>query len=113
MTSPQELIHTLDRIGDVNLLCVGDIMLDRYIYGHVDRISPEAPIPVFTTNRVERMLGGAGNVVRNLLSLGAHAALASVIGDDAVGTQLTTLVGAEKHLIPTLITERGRLSGRT
>ena len=110
MTSPQELIHTLDRIGDVNLLCVGDIMLDRYIYGHVDRISPEAPIPVFTTNRVERMLGGAGNVVRNLLSLGAHAALASVIGDDAVGTQLTTLVGAEKHLIPTLITERGRLS---
>ena len=109
-SSAQELLHTLDRISDVNLLCVGDIMLDRYIYGQVDRISPEAPIPVFTTQREERMLGGAGNVVRNLLALGARASFASVIGDDAVGNQLTALVGAEKRLIPTLITERGRIS---
>ena len=109
-TSPQELIRTLERLGEMNLLCVGDIMLDRFIYGHVDRISPEAPIPVFTTHHEERMLGGAGNVVRNLLSLGAKAAFASVIGDDSVGNQLTSLVGAEKDLLPTLITERGRIS---
>ena len=108
--SPQELTHTLERIGQTHLLCIGDIMLDRYIYGHVDRISPEAPIPVFTTSHEERMLGGAGNVVRNLLSLGANVAFASVIGDDSVGNQLTTLVGAEERLIPTLITERGRIS---
>ena len=109
-TSPQELIRSLERLGEMNLLCVGDIMLDRYIYGQVDRISPEAPIPVFTTSHEERMLGGAGNVVRNLLSLGAKASFASVIGDDQVGNHLTALVGAEKELIPTLITERGRIS---
>lgn len=111
MTStPQELAHTLDRIAEVNLLCIGDIMLDRFIYGSVDRISPEAPIPVFTTQREEKMLGGAGNVVRNLLGLGTRVSFASVIGDDTVGTQLTALVGAEDRLIPTLITERGRIS---
>ena len=108
--TPHELMHTLDRLSDVSLLCIGDIMLDRYIYGQVDRISPEAPIPVFTTSREERMLGGAGNVVRNLLSLGTGVSFISVIGDDSVGNQLTTLVGAEKRLIPTLITERGRIS---
>lgn len=110
MTSPQELTQTLDRLSDVKLLCIGDIMLDCYIYGNVDRISPEAPIPVFTMQREERMLGGAGNVVRNLLAMGASVSFASVIGDDAIGNQLTGLVGAEAHLIPTLITERGRVS---
>jgi D-beta-D-heptose 7-phosphate kinase/D-beta-D-heptose 1-phosphate adenosyltransferase len=109
-TSPQEISRILERVGDAQLLCVGDIMLDRFMYGTVERISPEAPIPVFTQQREERMLGGAGNVVRNILSLGAHASLAAVIGDDAVGNQLTGLVGAEKRLVPTLITERGRIS---
>jgi D-beta-D-heptose 7-phosphate kinase/D-beta-D-heptose 1-phosphate adenosyltransferase len=110
MNSTHELTRALERLSDVHLLCVGDIMLDRFIYGQVDRISPEAPIPVFTTNREQRMLGGAGNVVRNLLSLGAHVSFASVIGDDTTGTHLTALVGAEANLVPTLITERGRVS---
>lgn len=110
MTAPQELTRTLDRLGDIRILCVGDIMLDRFMYGRVERISPEGPIPVFTQEREERMLGGAGNVVRNLLSLGAEATFASVIGDDAVGNQLTALVGAEEKLTPYLITERGRIS---
>ncbi len=109
-STPQELSLTLERLGDVNLLCIGDIMLDCYIYGQVDRISPEAPIPVFTMQREERMLGGAGNVVRNLLSLGAHVSFASVVGDDPIGTQLTALVGAEEQLIPTLLSEKGRVS---
>lgn len=109
-TTPQELVRTLEHIGTLNLLCIGDIMLDRYIYGTVDRISPEAPIPVFTAQREEKMLGGAGNVVRNLLALGAEVSFASVIGDDTTGNQLTALVGAEKKLIPTLLTEKGRIS---
>lgn len=109
-TTPQELLRTLEHLSQVNILCIGDIMLDRFIYGHVDRISPEAPIPVFTTSREERMLGGAGNVVRNLLSLGSQAALVAVIGDDPVANQLTALVGAEERLLPTLVTERGRIS---
>ena len=109
-TSPQEVNRILGRIADANILCIGDIMLDRFMYGVVDRISPEAPIPVFTQQREERMLGGAGNVVRNILSLGAKASLAAVIGDDSVGNQLTGLVGSEERLMPSLITERGRLS---
>ncbi|MDX2094991.1 MAG: D-glycero-beta-D-manno-heptose-7-phosphate kinase [Alphaproteobacteria bacterium] len=106
----QDLSRILDRLPGVRILCVGDIMLDRFIYGHVARISPEAPIPIFTADREERMLGGAGNVVRNLLSLGASASFAAVVGDDAVANQLTQLVGEEAHLVPYLITERGRLS---
>lgn len=110
MSSAADLNRVLDQVASVRVLCVGDIMLDRFIYGHVARISPEAPIPIFTAEREERMLGGAGNVVRNLLSLDAHASFAAVIGDDGVGTQLTSLVGAEKRVVPYLITERGRLS---
>ena len=110
MSTAQELNRILDRLSSASLLCIGDVMLDRFIYGHVERISPEAPIPIFTADREERMLGGAGNVVRNLLSLGASASFASVVGDDAVATQLTTLVGAEERLVPYLITERGRIS---
>ncbi|MES2984615.1 MAG: D-glycero-beta-D-manno-heptose-7-phosphate kinase [Pseudomonadota bacterium] len=110
MSAPQELNRILDRLHGVNVLCVGDIMLDRFIYGRVERISPEAPIPVFTAEREARMLGGAGNVIRNLLSLGTSASFASVIGDDAVGKQLTGLVGEEERLVPYLLTERGRIS---
>ncbi len=110
MSTPAELNRVLDRLRSVHVLCIGDVMLDRFIYGNVERISPEAPIPIFTATREERMLGGAGNVVRNLLALGAAASFAAVIGDDAVGTQLTQLVGAEAQLVPYLITERGRLS---
>ncbi len=112
MTQPQELLRHLDRFDGRRVLVVGDIMLDRFMYGQVTRISPEAPIPVFTQQREERMLGGAGNVVRNLLSLGAQATFAAVIGDDAVGNQLTALVGAEARLLPYLIAERGRVSGK-
>lgn len=110
MSAAQELTRILDRLGAVRVLCVGDVMLDRFIYGNVERISPEAPIPIFTATREERMLGGAGNVVRNLLSLGAEASFAAVVGDDAVATQLTSLVGSENHLTPYLISERGRIS---
>ncbi len=110
MSSPAELDRVLDRLSAVRILCIGDVMLDRFIYGSVERISPEAPIPIFTATREERMLGGAGNVVRNLLSLGAQASFAAVIGDDMVGNQLTQLVGAEAHLVPYLITERARIS---
>ncbi len=110
MTTAAELTRTLDRLQEVRVAVVGDVMLDRFIYGRVERISPEAPIPIFTAEREECMLGGAGNVVRNLLSLGASASFAAVVGDDAVATQLTQLVGIEEQLVPTLITARGRTS---
>lgn len=110
MSTPQELTRHLDRLSDTQVLCIGDLMLDRFMYGKVERISPEAPIPVFTQQRESSMLGGAGNVVRNLLSLGTKASFVSVIGDDAVGTKLTALVGAEENLLPYLLSERGRIS---
>ncbi len=90
------------------ILCVGDVMLDRFIYGTVDRVSPEAPIPVIKQSDERVMLGGAGNVVRNIISLGGSGCFVSVIGDDAAGLKLTGLVGEETALEPYLITETGR-----
>lgn len=107
-----DILHHLDHFDRMRVMCIGDVMLDRFMYGTVERISPEAPIPVFTQIREERMLGGAGNVVRNLLSLGAEATFIAVVGDDAVGNQLTQLVGAEARILPHLISERGRISSK-
>src|SRR5947209_3556556 len=67
---------------------LGDVMLDRYLWGHVDRISPEAPVPVVEIERESMSLGGAGNVAANLGALGAEPVLISVRGDDVDGLAL-------------------------
>src|SRR4249920_4093495 len=67
---------------------LGDVMLDRYLWGRVDRISPEAPVPVVEIERESLALGGAGNVAANLKALGAEPVLVSVVGDDADGKML-------------------------
>src|SRR6266496_677801 len=72
---------------------LGDCMLDRYLWGRVDRISPEAPVPVVEIERESFSLGGAGNVAANLRALGAEAALVSVVGQDADGDQLLAALG--------------------
>ena len=72
----------LEKVSQVRLLVVGDVMLDRYWFGEVSRISPEAPVPVVKVERQEERLGGAANVARNAASLGAVTALLSVVGDD-------------------------------
>ena len=98
LTRPmRELVPLIEQFASARILCVGDLMLDRFIYGDVSRISPEAPIPVLKRERESIMLGGAGNVVRNIISLGAECCFISVIGDDAVGHQLTRLVGEEER----------------
>lgn len=112
MSTPSQLHHALARMQGQRVLCLGDVMLDRFIHGQVERISPEAPIPVFTAQHEESMLGGAGNVVRNLVGLGAQVSFLSVVGDDAAGARITALVGAEAGVVPTLILERGRISTR-
>ena len=68
-----------------HVLVVGDVMLDRYWYGAVDRISPEAPVPVVRITREENRLGGCANVAYNVVSLGGKASLLSVVGDDEAG----------------------------
>lgn len=75
------------------LLVVGDVMLDRYWFGDVHRISPEAPVPVVKVERQEERPGGAANVARNVQSLGAQATLLSVVGDDEAATSLERLLG--------------------
>ena len=75
-------LPSLDRLSQTQVMVVGDLMLDRYWYGQVDRISPEAPVPVVHVQREEDRLGGCGNVAYNLVSLGAQASLLSVVGHD-------------------------------
>ena len=82
------------------MLVVGDVMLDRYWYGNVERISPEAPVPVVRITREEERQGGAANVAYNVVSLGAKASLLSVVGDDEASRKLEALVagtGIETH----------------
>jgi rfaE bifunctional protein kinase chain/domain len=81
------------RQGEVNILVVGDLMLDSFLYGSVDRISPEAPVPVVDVNKETIRPGGAANVILNLLSMGANAMLCGVIGSDYTGEKLRTLLG--------------------
>ncbi len=87
----------------VRVLCLGDVMLDRYVYGEVSRVSPEAPIPVCRVTDERAMLGGAGNVARNLAALGAGIEFITVIGDDAAGAEIAGLVaeldGAETTVL--------------
>ncbi|MBM3362137.1 MAG: D-glycero-beta-D-manno-heptose-7-phosphate kinase [Betaproteobacteria bacterium] len=83
--SPEQLAQT-------RVLVVGDVMLDRYWYGPVDRISPEAPVPVVRVTRQEERLGGAANVAYNVVSLGAQASLLSVVGEDEASHELEALV---------------------
>src|SRR5258708_30467461 len=74
-------------IGQQTILCVGDLMLDDFVYGEVARISPEAPAPVLAVRRNEIAIGGAGNVARNIASLGARCIFVGLIGDDAAGRE--------------------------
>ena len=85
----------LERVRGLKIACVGDLMLDRYVYGEVSRISPEAPIPVLRAARTVAMPGGVGNVARNIAALGGTARLGAVVGDDAAGAELTALIAAE------------------
>ncbi|MEM6491930.1 MAG: D-glycero-beta-D-manno-heptose-7-phosphate kinase, partial [Pseudomonadota bacterium] len=98
----------LDRIAAVRVVCVGDLMLDRLVYGHVDRVSPEAPIPVLRIEAEEAMLGGAGNVARNLTAMGTQVFFVSVIGRDEAGVAVTQLIGAEPLIEPHLIQHSDR-----
>jgi len=80
--------------SSVRILCVGDVMLDRFVTGEVSRISPEAPVPVFRWTGERRMLGGVGNVIANLHALGVKTSLVCRVGDDAEGRMVCDLLGA-------------------
>lgn len=103
-----ELAAAVRRLPRASVLVVGDAMLDRYVYGEVERVSPEAPVPVLSVQRELAMPGGAGNVVRNLGALGAAVAFVSVVGDDLAGSDLTGLIGGQPGVEPWLLVQGGR-----
>lgn len=106
------LLPLAKNFDDARILCIGDIMLDHFVYGRVDRISPEAPIPVLHVNKRLSMLGGAGNAARNMQSLGATVAFVGVVGDDQAGRDIARLIeesdGGGKPMRPELIVDAGR-----
>ncbi|QJE74052.1 D-glycero-beta-D-manno-heptose-7-phosphate kinase [Aerophototrophica crusticola] len=103
-----DLSSLVDALPKARVLVVGDVMLDRFTYGKVERISPEAPIPVLRVEREAAMLGGAGNVANNLAALGARATLLSVVGEDAAGAELSRLLTATLGQADGLVVEAGR-----
>jgi D-beta-D-heptose 7-phosphate kinase/D-beta-D-heptose 1-phosphate adenosyltransferase len=89
--------------SNVTVLCVGDVMLDRFVHGQIERISPEAPIPVIRLTRTQEMLGGAGNVAHNIASLGGRALLVGLIGQDDRGEAIMRLAAAAGPIEPLLV----------
>ena len=100
MTDLSNLAECVSRFESVRLLCLGDVMLDRFIYGDVSRISPEGPIPVMRVEAEKTMLGGAGNVARNITSLGAEVTFLSAVGNDDSGNEILRLIGADPKIEP-------------
>ena len=103
------LQHLLADVPGRRVACIGDLMVDRFVYGAVTRLSPEAPIPVLARSRELVMLGGAGNVARNVAALGGSVALVGLVGGDVEGREALRLVGAEEPAIEGyLVTDAGR-----
>jgi len=102
----------LSALADQTVLCIGDLMLDEFVYGEVKRISPEAPAPVIAVRRSELMIGGAGNVARNIVSLGARCIFVGVVGDDDAGLALTEALSAQPLIEFHLVTDSERQTTR-
>jgi D-beta-D-heptose 7-phosphate kinase/D-beta-D-heptose 1-phosphate adenosyltransferase len=106
--SDSALACYLPRFAEQTVLVLGDVMLDRYVLGEVSRISPEAPIPVLRAGSRLRVLGGAGNVALNVASLGAHAVLVGLIGDDAAGDEVEEVLANAPGITARLVRAPGR-----
>src|SRR5713226_607674 len=99
-------------IAGQTVLCVGDLMLDEFVYGEVSRISPEAPAPVIAVQRSETNIGGAGNVARNIASLGARCIFVGLVGDDEAGAKLKTALAQESLIESVLVCDATRPTTR-
>ncbi len=95
-----------------NILVIGDLMIDHYLWGSAERISPEAPVQVVDIAKESSVLGGAGNVVNNLISLGATVNVASVVGDDEIAKELTIMLKSIGVKTEGLITQAGRKTSK-
>src|SRR5712691_1430240 len=103
----------LSKLGAQRVLCIGDLMLDDFVYGDVTRISPEAPAPVIAVRREDVVVGGAGNVARNIAVLGGRCIFLGVIGNDLAGKTLkAAFTGYRKKIKPQLIVDKSRPTTR-
>ena len=91
----EQIEKIFEGLKHLRVLVIGDVMLDNYWWGHVERISPEAPVPVVALDKRDSRLGGAANVALNCVRLGAKVSLASVSGNDAEGEQLVKMANSE------------------
>jgi D-beta-D-heptose 7-phosphate kinase / D-beta-D-heptose 1-phosphate adenosyltransferase len=109
-------MHNIDqqiaRLAEAAVLCVGDLMLDDFVYGEVARISPEAPAPVLAVTRSELVVGGGGNVARNLASLGARCIFVGVVGEDESSQSLMRALAVEPRIEPHLVVDATRPTTR-
>ena len=101
----RRITEIISGFGDARVLILGDIMLDEYMYGSVDRISPEAPVPVVNISSSKILLGGAANVAANICSLGGEALLLGTVGDDEAASKISQLLKAEKISDDLLVTD--------
>jgi D-beta-D-heptose 7-phosphate kinase/D-beta-D-heptose 1-phosphate adenosyltransferase len=108
MTDRARLVPLVQSLATARVAVAGDVMLDIYVGGTVERISPEAPIPVLRVERESAMPGGAGNVARNVAALGASARLIGAVGADEAGRKLDALIAAEPRLARELIADPAR-----
>ena len=99
-------------IPSKTVLCVGDLMLDEFVYGEVSRISPEAPAPVIAVRRSETNIGGAGNVARNIASLGGRCIFVGLVGKDEAGAKLKTELAQQAGIECVLVSDEGRPTTR-
>ena len=107
----ESLIPALARFSDVRCLVLGDVMLDRFIYGSISRISPEAPIPVLSVEQERNMPGGAANEARNLSSLGCRSTLIGLVGRDDTAAVLNSRLNDLPGMRALLIEDPDRLLG--
>lgn len=108
MTEWSKLAYIVEKIHQARVLVIGDVMLDRFIYGQISRISPEAPVPVLTYNETKSALGGAGNVVRNLSALGSLVSFISVVGPDDESQEIGSMLAELHGTAIDMVQEKGR-----
>src|SRR5215831_799877 len=104
--------RALGLVRDQTVLCVGDLMLDDFVYGEVSRISPEAPAPVLAVSKSELVVGGAGNVARNIAALGARCVFIGVVGDDEPGRTVAAKLKGEPSIEAHLVVDASRPTTR-
>jgi rfaE bifunctional protein kinase chain/domain len=110
MRNKNEIIDLFKNFNKLNVLIIGDVMIDSYYYGDVNRISPEAPVPIVSVNKKDNRLGGAANVALNIKALGATPILCSVIGNDNASEKLIELLKKEDLSAEGIINSKERIT---